>query len=340
MKKVSLFLGMVFAASFAMAQPNTATVTDNGSFNSSYINQLGGLNGNNQATITQIGDMNNAAVTDHVASSLFSVLTGTKGITQDGTGNKGTISQTNLLVPPPPVLAGPEAGMGQYGKDNTASIIQSHNNQYMQEYAFVKQEGDGNISMQKQASLFGYSHVWQDGDGNNANTQQSGGYSQKANILQNGDNNEAYQFQGSATMAYTHDNVAEASQLGDNNQSWQEQKGSSNFAKTTQETNDNDAYLYQNGNLNEATILQKTGDFNVVNLTQDGGAEADILQDGAHNTLMGLGADIMGTSLNGSELDLDQLGNGNTLHLQQADGASATVYQNGTSNIATVSQNQ
>ncbi|MEI6565665.1 MAG: hypothetical protein WCR20_03240 [Verrucomicrobiota bacterium] len=336
MKRLSLVLGIVLVAGMAMAQPNTAVVTDNGSFNASYINQLGGVNGNNSATITQIGDLNNAAVGDHAASSLFPVLTGTKGITQSGKGNTGSISQTNLFTGT--VSAGPEAGMGQYGMDNTATITQSHNSAWMQEYAFAKQVGNGNTSLQKQASMFGYSHVSQVGDENKAETQQSGGYSQKANILQNGDNNEAYQFQGSTTLSYTQNNVAEASQLGDHNQSWQVQKGSDNFAKTTQETNDNDAYLYQNGNFNKATILQKSGNFNVVNLTQDGGAVADILQNGANNTLMGVG-DIMATSLNGSTLNLDQLGNGNTLQLQQTNGGAATVLQNGITNTSVVIQN-
>ncbi len=85
--------------------------------------------------------------------------------------------------------------------------------------------------------------------------------------------------------------------------------------------------------------IAKTGDYNVVNLTQDGGAQADIIQDGDHNILKGLDSDPMATSLGGSILDLDQIGSLNTLHLQQTNGASATVYQNGTSNVSTVIQN-
>jgi len=101
----------------------------------------------------------------------------------------------------------------------------------------------------------------------------------------------------------------------------------------------NTANLTQNGNLNSVVLLQKTGGFNVVNLTQNGGARADIVQDGANNTLMGIGFDIMATSLNGSILDLDQIGVGNTLQLQQTNGAIATVMQNGLANTSVVIQN-
>lgn len=109
-------------------------------------------------------------------------------------------------------------------------------------------------------------------------------------------------------------------------------------ATITQLSDYNVANLTQEGSLNLSNILQKTGDYNTVNLTQDGGAEADIVQDGDHNTLMGLDTDPMAISLDGSTLDLDQMGTGNTLHLQQANGAKATVYQNGSSNSTVVVQ--
>lgn len=333
MKKAGLILIALFSAGFIMAQ-NTATVTETGDANTAYINQHGT---NNLATMTQIGDKNGAAVADHYASSLYSVLTGTKGITQEGEDNKGKITQTNSSTGT--VLAGPEAGMGQYGKNNNATITQSHNAVYMQEYAWVKQVGDGNTSLQNQASLYGFSHVLQDGNANQAETQQKGGYGHKANIWQDGNSNKANQFQGSVSLGYTSNNLAEATQKGDENISNQGQYGSANTAKTIQETSWNTANLTQNGNSNGAKVLQKNGDFNVVNLAQNGGAQADIIQDGNHNTLMGIGTDPITTSFGGSILDLDQIGSLNTLHLQQTNGASATVMQNGASNVTTVIQN-
>jgi hypothetical protein len=125
------------------------------------------------------------------------------------------------------------------------------------------------------------------------------------------------------------------------------QNGSGNFVGTAWtmqdgvviQSSDNDVTLVQNGDANKVTVLQKTGDFNVVNLTQDGGADADIVQNGNHNTLMGLDIDPIATSFNGSVLDLDQIGSGNTLHLQQTNGASATVMQDGMTNTSVVIQN-
>lgn len=97
--------------------------------------------------------------------------------------------------------------------------------------------------------------------------------------------------------------------------------------------------MTQNGDGNNALTNQKDGSYNVVNLTQSDGADANIVQDGSHNTVQGIGAAAMGTSLNGSTLDVNQLGTSNTLHLQQTNGANASVMQNGITNTAVVIQN-
>ncbi len=84
---------MSFAVVFAMAQ-NTAIVTENGDANTAYVNQQGVTN---TATIIQIGDKNGAAVADHFASSLYPVLTGTKGF-KDVENNTGSIPDKHLQV--------------------------------------------------------------------------------------------------------------------------------------------------------------------------------------------------------------------------------------------------
>lgn len=339
MKKLTFLFAMVFVAGFAMAQ-NTATVAETGNLNKSNVDQTGSLN---SAVITQIGDNNDAATADKYASSLFGVLTGTKGIIQNGSGNSGTIYQENQLQGF--VSAGPIAGMGQYGNNNSASISQKGKSAWMQEYAWAKQTGDGNTSIQIQNG-YQYSHILQiSGEqsgqqlvGNFGKTEQLQGYNLKANILQIGKRNHAYQLQ-TKLSAWNYDNLAEATQTGNDNTSNQYQYGSSNTAKTIQQSNWNTTNLTQSGDNNFTSVLQKTGDYNVVNLSQTRGADANILQDGDHNTLMGLNADPMATSLDGSTLDLDQIGSSNTLHLQQTKGAAATVYQNGMNNTSIVIQN-
>jgi len=349
MKKLSFILVALFAVGFIMAQ-NTATVTEIGASNTGYVNQLGL---NNQAIIDQLGSMNIADVVDNHASTLYPLLTNTKGIIQVGDENEGSIIQHNQFSA---ATAGPIAGMKQTGDHNTATITQMGNSVWDKEYAWAKQEGDWNKSIQNQVNTTGYSHVWQQGSkqiaqggqgnhvqpvsvGNSAETQQIGGMNQNANIWQKGDLNYAKIYQGNPTLGYTENNLAEATQLGDKNSSRQIQLGSNNIAKTQQLTDENTANYYQNGNANVVISLQDMGEGNIANLTQSGGAMGDVLQLGVRNTLKGLDSDIMATSLDGSKLDLDQIGSFNTLSLQQAHGGVAEVTQVGACNNSVVIQN-
>lgn len=348
MKKIiKILFAVLISTTFIVAQ-NAATVIDNGSFNDAFIKQIGSPN---TATITQTGDLNTADQGDIYANTLFGLLTGAKGITQQGVGNIGTIIQTNLN-PHHPVVSGPIAGIGQYSNYNKATILQSHSGHWMREYAWVQQQTGYNTSLQKQVSgNYHFSHIYQTGNTlNTAETQQWGGYNQRATIYQNGYDNDAYQFQGQTSLSYTEKNVAEATQLGNWNKSKQYQYGSDNTAKTVQDGNSNEATAYQYTSVNTSNVWQtgtgnifysdqRTGDGNTINLTQTNGSDANIYQNGAGNTVMGLGVDIMGRSLNGSTLDVDQINNGNTLHLNQTNGAGATVYQNGLTNTSVVIQN-
>lgn len=344
-KTIVILFAVFFCTAFIVAQ-NTATITDIGSFNTAFIEQIGNPN---TATITQTGDLNTADQADIYANTLFGLLTGAKGITQHGVGNTGTITQYNGFGGT--VMAGPIAGIGQYANNNTATILQSHNGAWNQEYAWVQQQTGNNTSLQRQVSGNHHSHIYQTGNTwNTAETQQWGGYNQRATIYQNGYDNDAYQWQGQGSLSYTVDNVAEATQLGNWNESNQYQYGSENTAKTVQIGNSNLANAYQYTSENTSNVWQ-TGNGNIfvsnqlgdntntINLTQTDGSDANIYQNGADNTVMGLGVDIMGRSLNGSTLDVDQINDGNTLHLDQRNGASATVYQNGVTNTSVVIQN-
>ena len=346
MKKLSFILALTFAGGFAMAQ-NTAMVTELGNNNTGYVNQLGA---SNSATIDQIGNLNNASTSDAYQSTLFGSLTDTKGITQVGDDNSGSIIQHNPYVGTS--YAGPIAGLNQTGNSNTAIISQTHNTAWDQEYAWAKQSGDGNMSTQNQDYTFAFqSHIWQQGSalanpgdllstvGNIAETDQEGGYAQNASIWQVGVRNNALTFQGNAAYGYTSSNLAETTQKGNDNVSTQYQYGSSNTAKTQQLTNSNLSNLIQNGNGNKATVMQKGGDGNISKLTQSAGAVADIYQEGIDNTLQGItGTNSMAFSLDGSSITLNQTGNLNVLSLDQSAGAIATVTQTGNNNASTVIQ--
>lgn len=333
MKKL-LALTVVFLLSISAFAQNVAQVTASGNNNVAFVDQIGGVPVSNHATINQIGNNNVANQSDLYASSLFGLLTGTKGISQNGSGHTGTINQTNLHAGV--VNAGPIAGIGQTNSGNTATITQSGNTAWMQSYAWAKQTGVGNTSTQEQLRVsYQFSHVYQTGDANTATTTQDGGYNQKANILQTGDHNIAVQEQGLA--GYTQSNLAEATQSGDYNDAKQDQNGSSNTSRLIQSGDYNHALLIQDGNTNLLRVEQKTGAYNKVDLTQSDMSTGDILQDGSFNKVKGIGVD-MASSLEGSFLNVDQVGSNNTLQLYQTNGATSTVSQTGSFNSAVVNQ--
>lgn len=151
-------------------------------------------------------------------------------------------------------------------------------------------------------------------------------------VNQDGDANWLYLFQWNKGNA-------DVNQVGNSNYSDIFQNGTSESVDLDQLSNYNTANLTQDGGGNSATVMQRTGDFNVVNLRQSAGSTADVIQDGANNTIMGLDVDLLATSLDGSTLNASQVGNSNVLHVRQLNGAGASVNQSGNLNIAVVSQN-
>ncbi len=295
MQKLFAFFAIVLLCGYTFAQNNTSTVTDNGSDNTAFVNQVGDVN---TAIVNQTGNSNIADKSDIYPSSLYGTLNA-KGITQNGSSNTGEITQNNAHVGV--VSAGPIAGMGQYGDNNAATITQSGNTAWMQGYVWSEQDGNGNSSTQNQEKVsYAFSHVKQVGDENTAETQQQfGGYGQRANILQTGDGNNAYQEQGSVS-GYTETNLAEITQVGNTNTSYQSQVGSHNTSSalingdlnTTNQTqtgngnlstvkvgfqdvptymsDNNNVTVGQTGDNNEASFGLTMGNDNTVNISQDG----------------------------------------------------------------------
>lgn len=196
----------------------------------------------------------------------------------------------------------------------------------------INQQGNGNDAQIQLTHSFAYGDVDQIGNSNKATitiNQSYIGNSNRGVVYQSGNSNVATEAIGQRNSALSsHDNIMEVSQSGDLNN-----------ANILAEGNFHKAYLEQSGNSNKAKVEQAGGNSNVAKLKQSEGANADILQSGSENVLMGIDTDVWATSFNGSKLDLDQIGSGNILHLQQTNGASATVYQNGISNTSVVIQN-
>lgn len=373
MKKVSLFLGMVLAASFAMAQ-NTANTHSIGNSNQVTVTQAGANNlvgrvattdspvtyssqtgDENKATVTQTGDRNKAffeqGYSERYATGPFlgSGLYGTEGdkneitISQVGSDNSaGGFSLGNEnIVNLTQVGSNDYSGHWLWGDKNKATISQTGNNE---NWAYASANSSNNTSVINQVGYkndgstsqgwIGY--AWH--DQNTASISQTGNYNKSslANGFDSRDNSPgAFD---PALPGYTWDLFGYGIQ----------QYGFKNVGSVTQNGNSNEGAIYQFGNYNEGQITQ-TSDLNKANLLQLGsnnfarlnqtsGANANIRQEGDNNTLKGLANEWTTYSWEGSKLDLTQDGNLNTLNILQRSGASADVMQVGNSNVATISQ--
>ncbi len=320
-----------------------ANASQSGDKNYLNIIQDGYYQGGNLSKVTQIGISGQAAIGNRADVNHQMGYGNNWTIYQQGDNNDASQVSTSTVV------SGTTNVINQYGESNKANQYTSGGdamkgtiNQGTSLVAVV-----GNIARQDQSGLKSQATITQETSDNNAyQIQLYGSYDpnggHRAAITQTGgDGNYALQYQ-TETVAGAFDysrNNSTIYQDGAENTAEVNQMDGLNLGNITQTTSYNQALLIQNGLSNSAIVLQEVGNTNIVNLTQDGGAEADILQQGANNTLMGIGVGIMATSLNGSILDLDQIGDGNTLYLQQTNGASATVMQDGAINTSEVIQN-
>jgi hypothetical protein len=256
--------------------------------------------------------------------------------------------------------------MIQTGDNNTSDILQEGNNLSNQKVigddnkTFIRQWGNTNSTFSLTIGDGNNVKIWQNGNNNKSGTNtllglgllQLGnlntfdidqtGERNVSNATQIGNENyiRTYQSDFNKSLVVQGGNLNSTSiqQHEDYNDSKIAQTGNSNVSDVLQESDYNKSNLIQLLNSNFARIEQKTGNMNEVNLTQSDESEAYILQDGAENVVMGIGADIIATSLDGSYLELNQTGNGNVLHLRQT-ASSSKVNQDGLTNTAVIIQN-
>lgn len=367
MKKVSLFLGMVLAASFAMAQ-NTANTHSIGNSNQVSVTQIGSNNlvgrvadtpqdvtptyngdvtyssqtGNeNKATVSQTGASNRAFFEQGVSYKYpGTYLPGDKNeiiITQ--TGNVNTAGGYSLgnrnIVNMTQIGNNDYAGHWLWGNDNKATISQTGNNE---NWAYAAANSSINTSVINQVGYKNDGSTSQGWIGYAWHDQNTASISQTGNYNKSSLGTDITAYTTPALPGYTSDLFGFGIQ----------QYGFKNVGSVTQNGNSNEGAIYQFGNYNEGQITQ-TADLNKANLYQVGsnnfarldqtsGAEANIMQEGDNNTLKGLGDVWTAYSWEGSKLDLTQDGNLNTLNILQRSGAAADVLQAGNSNVTTISQ--
>jgi hypothetical protein len=347
MKKVSLFLGMVLIASFAMAQ-NVATTNQDGNSNGATVDQVGSnltglvdqINGNsNTGIVIQKGTNNDAGIVqgmvegywapdyltpDMTANSNYAkieqlgAITGSSAqVLQVGDGNNGRIKQDAQTGSVAEIYQGwPGGAWSSYtvvGTSNIATIDQ--------------------VTGQNNTGL-----IWSLGTGNTINLDQLNGNNNEARLSQ------GYNYDGiigvPKVMPVT-GNTQNVAQSGDNNLVRNFQLGNTNTFNLNQYNGVNtvggrtDRNLTLPGGRNaRAEYFQQLGNGNTFVGTQNGYAtlSAASIQHGDYNEIyltQGLNDDAV----------IIQEGNYNKATATQMGGnQDASIYQNGIGNTSSVSQ--
>lgn len=344
MKKVSLFFGMVLAATFAMAQ-NTAKTTQTGDQNQTTVAQAGSLN---DAAVLQNGDLNVGAADQKGTSNIGVIdqLDGDKNtstLSQEGTSNEAYLTQgmvQGYYTAPYNVSTAMGASLNtitaaQKGLKNSMEVVQVGN----ENATTVSQEGNQNIAYSYQGWPFGFwgettvtsalssassnVNIEQLHNGNDGAVWQYGGEDNEANISQDGNSNVARIAQGFIYVDAPYHFSTPVYNTNDN------------YASISQQGNTNAAKLFQLGNSNSFTLTQ-SGDGNKVGVAAGGLLE---IRDGYFEQ-DGDGNEFIGSQTDGATLDNTsrQTGDGNYINMSQGEDDLAKVIQTGNSNDAFLTQ--
>jgi hypothetical protein len=344
MKKAILPLIAACAITTAFAQ-NSATLSQSGTGNASYTNQVGDAQ---TAVVSQTGNGN------YNYNEQFSYYSQLTNVEQIGNGNAAYTYQNDD--------AGPANLINVYqnGDNNLAVATQSsfytwYSAAYIQQVGvgnegYVQQLGTTNdVAVIDQYGYYGRGYIYQ-GDGSGfysssnslAYIQQYSNFGpQYAVIYQLGDNNTAYTLQNADAGP---DNYAYVVQNGNNNFALVDQSDFYTWYTTgyiSQTGNGNVAALYQrdagNGQFttNSVAYIIQNGDGNYATFQQSGGAN-----NYAYMTQTGDGNLIQGVSTSYGV----QLGDNNSLVISQTNnygagyGQVANVQQLGSGNVGSITQ--
>jgi len=352
------------AVQVRQAGTSQSTLTDqNGTANLARVMQTGNVNGNqalsgqlnfaeveqtgfnNQSTIFQEGDYNNAMIDQNAATieqdgednSAYTLQTwdnSDASTVQSGTGNISEIGQN----------AGPEDSQGQFaivsqtGNDNQSRVEQDNAaGSDARNVALTTQLGDNNLAEQIQEAEGSVGNRAQINQGTNGTvTVSSDAFTRLGDVSG---------FDGSVgnflVVENSESGVAFQNQSGDDNDALIAQASSeagSNNAAQIQDGNENSAFISQSffavGGTDNVGRQMQTGNNNAASLNQDGADHAS-LQDqwGDDNTAVASQAG-MGNNSNMFQVGIGsygrtlQHGENNVALLTQRDGQSYTIRQN------------
>jgi Curlin associated repeat len=247
---------------------NYATVQQNGNGNTAKQEQYSSNNGSASATVATAGaNKNKAEIFQGINPSTYLATGNLADQMQDGVGNAGYISQSNMDN---------KAYQTQVGNGNTATIWQDQivggSAILGNDWAKQTQEGNGNTATVDQGST-GNQHpsdvLAGDIPASFVGVSPVGGHPvldhgfNKAKQSQEGNSNTAYVSQGG------YKNKSEQVQIGDGNESYGFQYGDRNRMNSTQDGNGNKEYVLQVGNKNKSTLMQ-TGNNHMSTVLQNG----------------------------------------------------------------------
>ncbi len=325
MKKHLIQLLLLLFAGLLLAAGNSADVDQTNDYN--------------DASVVQTGN-NNIADVDQVSTATTSSEGNIAEITQASSNNDFTVDQTgksNVAIMSNQVRNGAVSKVYQNGVDNRAEA-ELKSSGFLTGKSFTSfQEQIGNHNVTSRIRMDGINsstYNFQFGDYNHSHTS----------IL--GNNNWILVTQGVSFAAADHNYVYSETE-GNNNDVIVDQVGDFNRTIIVQEFQSNTSIVdLDQTNGSNATIKQNSLKMdknyqNVVKLNQTNSSFATINQGGSngggYNVVKGLGTAEFGQSLNGSILDIDQIGNHNVVSLYQDDGI-ATVSQTGNSNDVIIHQ--
>ena len=341
MKKVSLFLGMVLAASFAMAQ-NTANLTQAGSNHKADVTQKGGIL--NSATIIQNGGDGNrlgAPVIGDVGVDAGTDVSLAKGLVQEGNSNKAEITQTgnlNIIQQFRP-LKSIYNSVYQKGNSNDIKMEQIGNNNVIGQAPFEyngldQTQGNGNkAGILQQGNSNKLTYFYQLNDGNTADIKQIGNSNTIESATQKKQDNVSPTANDLKILQTGNSNIAALNEQGDHITGDINQFGNSNTARMQLTHSNAWGDIDQIGNSNKADVF--------VNMSYIGDNNRGVVyQSGDFNTASAnIGQRVNTLSSSGNIMDISQIGNSNNASiLAEGNNHTAYVQQAGNSNKAVVEQ--
>ena len=343
MKKVSLFLGIVLTASFAMAQ-NTANLTQTGSNHKADVTQKGGIL--NSATIIQNGGDGNrlgAPVAGDVGVAVDDDVSLAKGLVQEGNSNVAEITQTgNLNIiqqfrpnGPVPILN----SVYQKGNSNSLEMKQIGDKNVIGQAPFEyngldQTQGNGNdAKILQQGNLNKLTYFYQLNDGNKADIKQIGNSNTIESATQKKQDNVSPTANDLKILQTGNSNIAALNEQGDHITGDINQFGNSNTARMQLTHSNAWGDIDQIGNSNKADVF--------VNMSYIGDNNRGVVyQSGDFNTASAnIGQRVNTLSSAGNIMDISQIGNSNNASiLAEGNNHTAYVQQTGNSNKAVVEQ--